>query len=115
VTHQTRSPSNPVRLKIEQALDTALELTDNIQTAYLNADPLERRLLNQAFFKHFEIDTEDIADDELNPPFAQIHALATLTRPQKRPKNGRTPAPQKAGGSYVEKVVDLTGLEPARD
>ena|SRR5579862_618933 len=97
----------------EKALDTALELTNNIQTAYLNADPLERRLLNQAFFKHLEIDTEEIADDELNPPFAQIHALATLTRPQKRPQKGRTPAPAKAGGSYLPLMVELAGLEPA--
>ncbi len=97
----------------KEALDSALELTRDIQAAYLNADPLERRLLNQAFFKHLEVDTEDIADDELNPPFAQIHALATLTRPKTRPRNGRTPVSAKSGGSYVEKVVELAGLEPA--
>jgi len=99
----------------KRALETALELTNDIQAAYLNADPLERRLLNQAFFKHLEIDTEDIANDELNPPFAQLHALAALTRPQKRPQKGRTPAPAKAGGSYLPLMVDLNGLEPGHN
>ena len=99
--------------EIERALDAALELTKDIETAYLNADPLERRLLNQAFFKHFEIDTEEIVDDALNPPFAQIHALAGLTRPQERAGKKRTPAPAKAGGSYVPLMVELAGLEPA--
>ena len=40
-------------------------LTDNIQTAYLNADSTERRLLNQSFFRHLAIDNEDISQQTL--------------------------------------------------
>jgi site-specific DNA recombinase len=36
---------------ILETVEHALELTDNIQAAYLKADPTERRLLNQAFFR----------------------------------------------------------------
>ncbi len=101
--------------QVAQALDMALELTHNIQAAYLNADHVERRLLNQGFFEHLEIDNEEITNDRLAPPFAQIHALANLTEPQGNtmPEKARTPDDdEKVGGSYLPLVVELTGLEP---
>ena len=91
---------------ILETVDHALELTDNIQAAYLKADPIERRLLNQAFFEYLEIDNEEIADQELAAPFAQI---APITAP-----NARTPDhPKKVEGSYVTHLVERAGIEPA--
>lgn len=49
-----RSSSNGYEIKYDAILDTldlALNLTDNIQAAYLQADTTERRLLNQAGFE----------------------------------------------------------------
>jgi site-specific DNA recombinase len=108
-------------------LDTALQLTTNIQHAYLNATPTERRLLNQALFKKIEIDTEDTTNHQLQAPYAQIHTLAnhTSTNPAPSPRNAassaanatparkrRTPA-QRVGGSYETLMVERAGLEPA--
>ena len=103
---------------ILQTLDLALELTDDIQAAYLQADHTERRLLNQAFFEAIEIDNEEIAGHTLAEPFQQIATLAQRTRSggrqgSKTPKKGRTPAPNaKVGGSYVPDMVERTGIEP---
>jgi site-specific DNA recombinase len=104
---------------ILETLDHALQLTDNIQAAYLQADSTERRLFNQALFETIAIDTEEIDGHELAPPFAQ---LATLNNHYEMHEgNGhagggtkkRTPNPAKVGGSDVQLLVDLTGLEPA--
>ena len=104
---------------ILETLEHALQLTDNIQAAYLQADNTERRLLNQALFEHFEIDTEEIDQHQLAPPFAQIAVLndhfehdastATLTT---RGTKKRTPDHLKDGGSYLPLLVEPTGLEP---
>src|SRR5581483_3742519 len=61
-----------------KVLDLALDLTDDIQAAYLQADTTERRLLNQAFFERLEIDTEEIDGYTLNPPFREIKTLVKL-------------------------------------
>ena len=78
----------------------------SIQAANLKADPIERRLLNQAFFEYLEIDNEEIADQELAAPFAQIAPIGTA--------RARTPDhPRKVEGSYVQHLMELAGLEPA--
>jgi DNA invertase Pin-like site-specific DNA recombinase len=102
------------RFQIDQdaildTLDLALQLTDSIQTAYLNADPTERRLLNQAIFQRIEIDAEDTTGHELQPVFAQIAPLAHSFAA--RPGKKRTPA-KRAGGSDETLLVELGGLEP---
>ena len=114
---------------ILETLDLALQLTDNTQAAYLQADTTERRLLNQAFFERIEIDTEDITDHTLNPPFAQLaplvkalpasgskdgrRARTAATAPRtasNRPRKAKTPDPHtKVGGSYLPLMVDLVG------
>ena len=113
-------------------LDTALNLTYNIQAAYLQADETERRLLNQAFFERIEIDSEEVSGHTLAAPFAQLAApgLADLAasgaqngdeaeeialRPgrvggAKRPRNAKTPGLlSKVRGLDVALVVVLTG------
>ena len=100
---------------ILDTLDIALDLTNEIQAAYLQADTTERRLLNQAFFERIEIDTEDISGDSLADPFEQIATLVDLTdrtAAATAAGNARTPAVSKVGGSYVNAVVDRSGLEP---
>ena len=115
---------------ILDTLDLALELTDNIQAAYLQADPTERRLLNQAFFERIEIDSEEINDHTLAEPFRQDrHPRPALgsrdsrhSPAANRPRKGRTPAtPQKDGGSYLlrsggacrDRTGDLRLAKPA--
>jgi DNA invertase Pin-like site-specific DNA recombinase len=106
--------------QVLQTLDLALQLTDDIQAAYLQADTAERRLLNQAFYESIEIDNEEITGHTLQQPF---HTVATLARPNRAttkcngtggltPRNVRTPNPSKVRGSYVSDVVERTGIEP---
>jgi site-specific DNA recombinase len=61
--------------QVLDALDDALALTDDIQMAYIQARPQERRLLNQAFFERLEIDAEDVAGDQRAEPFADLAHL----------------------------------------
>ena len=75
---------------VASTLDLALQLTDNIQTAYLQADTTERRLLNQAFFEYVEVDSEEITTGQLNPPFAQLAAINRILADD--PEAGETPA-----------------------
>ena len=104
---------------ILETLDHALQLTDNIQAAYLHADSTERRLFNQAIFETLAIDTEEIDTHEFAPPFVQLAALnqhyerhASNGRPGRGTKK-RTPDPAKVRGSDVPLLVELAGLEPA--
>jgi hypothetical protein len=76
---------------ILDTLDVALELTNDIQAAYLRADPTERRLLNHAFFESLQVDTEEIDHDTLAEPFNHLTTIAT--QPQGRPTS-RQPAPK---------------------
>jgi hypothetical protein len=78
-------------------LDLALQLTDNIQTAYIDADPT---------FQRIKIDAEDTSGQELQPVFAQIAQLARSHTA--RASKNRTPA-ENAGGSDEALLVDLTG------
>ena len=120
---------------ILSTLDTALNLTNNIQAAYLQADDTERRLLNQAFFERIEIDREEISGHTLAAPFAQLAApgLADVAanggqdgdeaaeialRPgraaaAKGPRKAKTPGLlSKVRGLDVALVVELGGFEP---
>ncbi len=53
-------------------LDTALNLTDRIQTAYIRGTPQQRRLFNQAFFARLKIDDGDVANATLTEPFGDL-------------------------------------------
>jgi site-specific DNA recombinase len=112
---------------ILETLDTALDLTNNIQAAYLQADETERRLLNQAFFERIEIDSEEITGHTLAAPFAQLAApglaeagqgaYAAGASPrggrQNRPQKAKTPGPSsKVGGLDVTLMVEPGGFEP---
>jgi hypothetical protein len=70
--------------QVQATLDATLERLENIHQAYLDATPLERRMMNRAIFQHIEIgDDGDIADTTLTPPYAAISAWQpSLGRPQ---------------------------------
>jgi site-specific DNA recombinase len=112
--------------QVLEALDDALALTDEIQRAYIQAGPQERRLLNQAFFERLEIDAEDVSADVKAEPFADLAHLG-WSRDEtckgaagisegavKAPCKAKTPDPiSGAEGSNVEVLVPGAGLEPA--
>ena len=100
-----------------ETLDLALSLTRDTHAAYLQADPTERRLLNQAFFKSIEIDTEDVTGNTLAEPFAEIVVESLLAKRASSRKaagsNAKTPAVlPNDGGSYVRSMVGARGFEP---
>ena len=126
--------------RVLEALDAALTMTTDIQTAYIQAGPQERRLLNQAFFKGLDISEEEIVGYELAEPFASLQGLKRAMQAKdagldhlgtgwkkspprpRQPVAGRceagsaiTPGPSsRAEGYHVETLVRLRGVEPPR-
>ena len=111
---------------IESALDGALAKTRTPHATYLASTPLERRLLNQTFFKRILVgDDGEIQSAELTPVYA---ALATwepalgklrarrIAHPAAEGRRGArnaNPDPVFRGqGSHNVKMVELVGLEP---
>jgi len=92
-------------------LDTALELTANIQAAYDLAPPHIRRLMNQAIFKKLIVLDDRVVGYELHEPFRQLldpdlsEALEAAERiPDWQLEPGSTPVPGAAEA--------LTGVAP---
>jgi len=109
--------------QVLEALDLALKLTVDIQRAYCLAGPQERRLLNQGFYEWLKIDAEEVADDQLAEPFAQLASLGqSWSRSSGQFPAGiealasgkaKTSSPiYRAGGLNVESLVELGGFEP---
>ncbi len=108
--------------KVLDALDVALALTDDMQAAYCQASPQERRLLNQAFFERLEIDKEEVVGDQVAEPFDRLLALGRgWSKPARAPSeatapslgNAETPGPiSRTGGLNLETLVPLRGFEP---
>jgi hypothetical protein len=125
--------------RVLEALDTALAMTDDIQQAYVQAGPGERRLFNQGLYERLEISEEEVVGDKVAEPFDRLLALKPSGNEAtedlahldwdsgKTPKaapgsieaalsllgNARTPDQfSKVGGSNVEKLVELGGFEP---
>ena len=109
---------------IETALDGALAKTKTPRATYLASTPLERRLLNQTFFKRILVGEDGtIESAELTTVYA---ALATWEPGLGRPRhltalpsptegsNKKNPDPVSWGqGSHNDVMVELAGLEPA--
>jgi site-specific DNA recombinase len=102
---------------LDQTLELALKLTDNLQAAYARATPTVRRIINQAIFEGLDISDEDIASARLAPPFNDLLADDLLTEPTTATENDETPDPLGRGpfvvGSITERMVGAAGLEPA--
>ncbi len=96
-----------------QALDLALALTDDVQAAYLQAGPQERRLLNQGLSERFEIKDEGVAHDQQAEPFSQLLQLGKSWNGSEAAAKAKTPASVgRDGGLNVESLVPLRGFEP---
>jgi site-specific DNA recombinase len=106
---------------IEETLDLALGLTNDIQAAYLKASPTVRRLFNQAIFERIEVENEDVAGVTLAEPFRDLLAADLLDKAGKpevvEPPSDRSPG--RAGqeslvaGSISGCGVGTAGFEPA--
>jgi site-specific DNA recombinase len=98
-----------------KALDLALAMTGDIQRAYIQAGPQERRLLNQGLFERLEIRSEEVASDQPTEPFSQLNHLARdwSSSGVKASSQDETPASfERDGGLNVESLVPLRGFEP---
>jgi hypothetical protein len=112
---------------IESALDGALAKTRTPHATYLASTPLERRLLNQTFFKRILIGDEGVIESaELTPVYGALAAWApSLGRPQHlkavpqpteaaQGRRSANPDPVSRGqGSHNDVLVELAGIEPA--
>ena len=118
---------------IESHLDGALATTKTPHATYLASSPMERRLLNQTFFKRILVGEDGTIEDvELTPVYAAMAAwepdlgrpaptkpcpAKTAQLPAKRSRRGASrtnPDPILRGqGLYKTSMVELAGLEPA--
>jgi site-specific DNA recombinase len=111
---------------IENALDGALAKTRTPHATYLASTPLERRLLNQTFFKRILVgDDGEIQSAELTPIYAalttwepalgQIQARKTAHPAAKGRRGARNANPDpdfRGQGSHNAILVELVGIEP---
>ncbi|WP_372791689.1 recombinase family protein [Paraconexibacter sp.] len=105
-------------------LDTALELLDNVQAAYLMASDQERRLFNQAIFKRLEIASEDVSGSEHAEPFgdlldgdffAALNAATPHVRaPGAKPRYQPVPAGTGRQRASQAPVLACAGASPGR-
>jgi len=58
--------------RVLDGLDVALKLLEDMQTAYVQAEPNERRLLNQAFFERIEVVDEKVVGFRFADPFGLL-------------------------------------------
>jgi site-specific DNA recombinase len=103
---------------IEETLDLALDLTDDIQAAYAKASPTVRRLFNQAIFEWIKISSEEISDVSLAEPFRDLLAADLLEPVEARASQPQSDRPQDQGdflvaGSISGVEVGAAGFEPA--
>jgi site-specific DNA recombinase len=96
-------------------LDVVMELTDDIHAAYLLSEPAGRRILNQAVFEPFKVDSEQVVAIAASP----LREVRELCRSASTPRQSRTAAAKEqtpsqvslAGSSNVAKVVARPRLE----
>jgi hypothetical protein len=110
---------------IENALDGALAKTRTPHATYLASTPLERRLLNQTFFKRILVgDDGEIHSAELTPIYAalttwepalgQIHARKTAhpaTKGRRGTRNANPDPDFRGQGSHNAILVEPTRIE----
>ena len=117
--------------KIETCLRVALDYATNSYKAYMHAGPMERRLLNQAFFTRITVHDDDV-DVELAEPFKTFfseeiatvaHVAASQASATQQPENPPSlttvlqrqndkPAHCVGAGLKETTLVELRGFEP---
>jgi site-specific DNA recombinase len=101
--------------EIRSTLDSALDLTRNIQAAYYHASSIERRFFNQAFFERLEILEDEVSGATVAQPYASLlePGVAGQEPDGTGAQNVRTPVLSKVGGSITANMVELARLELA--
>jgi site-specific DNA recombinase len=97
----------------EEALGEALELLDNADVRYRQAEPQVRRLINQALFDALLISEDDSTKAKPHAWVTEIHRVARMQsgpRARRRSDHDRLSA---AGGFNKTEMVPRAGLEPA--
>lgn len=95
--------------ELDNIVQAVLDMAGNLEETYTAADDQTRRLLNQAFFKAFEISADDI-DIELDEFVSEVTAKDTPRR-LKAETRRRVSA---AAGSNVTLLAEREGFEPPR-
>jgi site-specific DNA recombinase len=101
---------------VEETLDLALGLTDDIHAAYVSSSPTVRRLFNQAIFEWIKIGSEDVAEVALAEPFRDLLAadlMDELDQPRAEKKPARGDQASFVAGSIKGDLVGAAGFEPA--
>jgi site-specific DNA recombinase len=101
---------------IDETLDLALDLTNDIQAVYIKASPTIRRLLNGAIFEQIRISAEDVVEVALAEPFRDLLADDLLDRLADIERRAKTPSQEPVSlvaGSMMGDLVGAAGFEPA--
>ncbi len=110
---------------IETSLDGALAKTKTPRATYLASTPLERRLLNQTFFKRILVGDEGtIESAELTPVYAALSTweprlgkkqrhLKAVPQPAKGGQKANPDPISRGQGLHNVQMVEPAGIEPA--
>jgi site-specific DNA recombinase len=111
--------------EIEANLRESLSMATDPETAYGTGTPVERRVLNQTFFKRIEIgDGGEITEAELSEIYARMRpwhlfGLPSAVKPaaddaaEDRGQDGTNPDPlSEDRGLHFNKMVEAGGIEP---
>jgi site-specific DNA recombinase len=119
---------------VEENVALAVELMADPGEAYRRADPRLRGLMNSGFFQALYVDNGEVAAGDLQPVLQQLAEVWVEIEPRfsprqrrqatdvarrqpcgwVRPQELRNPQARRRGGSKVEGMVRLRGLEPPR-
>ncbi len=89
-------------------IDVCLRLLENPQELYRRCDDDQRRLLNQAIFHGLYVDEDQVADHDLQEPFARLHAVQ-VARQQPGAQNNSRSLPHKGKGPTLDTIEVLLG------
>jgi site-specific DNA recombinase len=109
------------RDRLLRALNIALSMTKDIQAAYRQADPTQRRFFNQAFFERLEVDAIEIVGHTLSDPYAQLLAHDLIEDAFEEPtptiKPAETTTPDLPDDAWEAAPIDreTEAEEPARE
>lgn len=99
---------------VMEALNEALTIVGRCHETYLAADPMLRRLMNQAIFDGLHIHADGL-EGQRQPVFGHIARLgrACQNPAARRPHNGQGPHSSGGLGLDIDQMVRRAGLEPA--
>ena len=105
--------------RLEDIAISALSFLRNAATSYRDADPLHRRLMNQAIFDKILVDEDGVHSSTLTQPFSDlcseefVTALQNATAEVRSPKTANRRRLSSTGGWNETIMVPPAGFEPA--